>query len=183
MTPRGESCDLASLALASLRLGVGAFGGLGATIALINRDFVDRRRWLDKTDLSDALAFTKPLPGSTGVQVVAFLGWRLGGWPGAIVAALGFLAPAIVLMTLGAALTFALPDTPLVRGALTGLQVAVVGVLAAALVQLARSEAASPVLAAVLVLAFLAGFFVNAALIVVGAGVAGILYERRASSA
>jgi chromate transporter len=133
--------------------------------------------------VSDALAFTKPLPGSTGVQIVAFLGWRLGGWPGAVVAALAFLGPAIVLMTLGAALTFALPDTPLVRGALTGLQVAVVGVLAAALVQLARSEAASPVLAAVLVLAFLAGFFVNAALIVVGAGVAGALYERRTGRA
>jgi chromate transport protein ChrA len=47
---------------------------------------VERRGWLRSSDVTAALAYTKPLPGSTGVQVVAFLAWRLGGWPGAITA-------------------------------------------------------------------------------------------------
>ena len=63
---------------AFLRLGALAFGGLGAAIALIDRDLVERRGWATAEDVRAALAFTKPLPGSTVVQVVAFLGWRLG---------------------------------------------------------------------------------------------------------
>lgn len=127
---------------------------------------MDRRGWLDARDLKDALAFTKPLPGSTVVQVVTFLGWRLAGWPGALVATAAFLIPATAVMTAAAAATFALPDVPWVRGALTGVQVAVVGLLASALSRLARSEAGAPLLAGVLAVSFVAGLFVNAALLI-----------------
>ena len=49
--------SLPSLFIAVLRLGAVAFGGLGATLALLQRDLVDRRGWLDARDLKDALAF------------------------------------------------------------------------------------------------------------------------------
>jgi len=170
--------SLPSLFIAALRLGAVAFGGLGATLALLQRDLVDRRGWLDARDLKDALAFTKPLPGSTVVQVMTFLGWRLAGWPGALVATTAFLIPAAALMTAAAAATFALPDAPWVRSALTGVQVAVVGLLASALWRLARSEATAPLLAGVLAASFAAGLFVNAALVVALAGTTGVLLDR-----
>src|SRR2546430_957334 len=88
-----ERPDLASLAWALLRIGAVAFGGLGATLALLERDLVERRGWLRSGDVAAALAFTKPLPGSTGVQVVTFLAWRMGGWPGAILATVARIAP------------------------------------------------------------------------------------------
>jgi len=74
---------LPSLGWAFLRTGAFAFGGLGATLALLQRDLVDRRGWLRASDVSEALALHQPLPGSTVVQAVTFLGWRMGGWPGA----------------------------------------------------------------------------------------------------
>ena len=77
-----------------------------------------------------------------------------------------------------AAAVLALPDAPWVRGALTGLQVAVVGLLAAALWHLARSEAGSALLLTVLLVAFAAGLFVNAALVVAAAGAIGVLIDR-----
>jgi chromate transporter len=169
---------LPALGWALLRIGAVAFGGLGATLALLQRDLVGRRAWLRSSDVTEALAYTKPLPGSTVVQVVTFLGWRLGGWPGAIIAAVTFLLPALVLMTAAAAVVFALPDAAWVRGALTGLQVAVAGLLAAALWRLARSEAGSVPLMIVLLAAFIAGLFVNAALIVAAAGAIGIALDR-----
>jgi chromate transporter len=169
---------LAALGWALLRIGAVAFGGLGATLALLNRDLVERRRWLRSSDVTQALAYTKPLPGSTGVQVVAFLGWRLDGWPGTIIAAIMFLLPAFVIMTVAAAAVFALPDASIVRNALTGLQVAVVGILAAAMWRLARSEAGSVPLMIVLVAAFALGLFVNAAVVVVLAGVIGVAIHR-----
>jgi len=173
-----ERPDLPSLAWALLRIGAVAFGGLGATLALLNRDLVERRGWLRSTDVTQALAYTKPLPGSTGVQLVAFLGWRLGGWPGAIVATALFLLPAFAIMTVAAAAVFALPDAPIVRSALAGLQIAVVGILAAAMWRLARSEAGSVPLMIVLIAAFGIGLFVNAALVVGVAGLIGIGFDR-----
>jgi chromate transporter len=170
--------NLVSLSWALLRIGAVAFGGLGATLALLERDLVKRRGWLRSGDVAAALAFTKPLPGSTGVQVVTFLAWRMGGWPGAILATVAFILPAFVIMTIAAAAVFALPDAPWVRGALTGLHVAVVGILAGACWRLARSEAPSALLSAVLLAAFASGFFVNAAVVVVTAGVLGVALDR-----
>ena len=170
--------DLPSLGWAFLRIGAFAFGGLGATLALLQRELVDRRGWLRSSDVTEALAYTKPLPGSTVVQVVTFLGWRMGRGTGAIVATIAFLLPALALMTVAAAAVLSLPDAPWVRGALTGLQVAVVGVLAAALRHLARSEAGSGLLLVVLLTAFAAGLFVNAALVVAAAGATGVAVDR-----
>jgi chromate transporter len=175
--PRGHP-DLAAVAWALLRIGAVAFGGLGATLELLNRDLVERRGWLQSSDVSEALAYTKPLPGSTVVQVVTFLGWRLGGWPGAIIATIMFLIPAFAIMTIAAAAVFALPDAAVVRNGLVGLQIAVIGILAAALWRLARSEAGSVPLIVVLIAAFATGLFVNAALVVGVAGMIGVVIDR-----
>ncbi len=158
-----------------LRLGVFAFGGLGATLALLQRSLVDRRGWLKQEDISEALAMTQPLPGSTGIQVVSYLGWRLGGWPGAIVAAIAFIAPAAAMMIAVAAVSIALPDAPWVRGAVNGIQVAVVGLVIAAMWRLARNQAKNAVLTAVLLTSCVLGFFVYAVIIVVAAGLLGAL--------
>lgn len=173
-----EQPGLLRLGWVMLCIGAVAFGGLGATLALLQRELVERRGWLSPSDLTEALAYTKPLPGSTVLQIVTFVGWRLGGWPAAAVATIMFVLPACAMMTVAAAALFALPDAVWVRGALTGLQVAVVGLLAMAMWQLARSEAGSVPLLVVLVIAFVAGLWVNAALIVVIAGLIGIVFDR-----
>jgi chromate transporter len=169
-----DSPGIARLGWAFLSIGAVAFGGLGATLALLQRELVDRRGWLQQADVSEALAYTKPLPGSTVVQIVTFLGWRICAWPGAIIATVAFLIPALIVMTVAAAALLALPDTPWVRGALSGLQVAVVGLLATALWNLARTEARTPYLMATLIAAFFAGLFINAAVVVAVAGVLGV---------
>lgn len=171
--------SLVAIGLAYLQIGTLAFGGLGAALALLQRDMVERRGWLQPSDLSQALTYTKPLPGSTVVQVVTFLGWRLHGVPGALVATIAFLMPATALMIAAAAAAAALPDTVWLRHAFTGLQVAVVGLLASAMWRLARSEAKGGTLTLVLLASFAFGLFVSAALVVVGAGLIGVLTLRK----
>lgn len=158
--------------------GAVAFGGLGPTLALLDRSLVARRGWLTSTDVRDALTYTKALPGSTVVQIVTFLGWRLGGVMGALVATFGFLLPAAVLMTLAAAGAAALPDAAWVDGALLGMQVAVVGLLGHSMVGLLTKEARTLALAAVAVAAAAGGFFVNPAIVVVLAGLVGVIVDR-----
>jgi len=167
--------SLPALAWVFLCLGAAAFGGLGATLALLQRQLVDRRQWLKESDISEALAINQALPGSTGLQVVAYLGCRLRGWPGGLIAATAFIAPAATLMVVAAAATLALPSEPWVAGALTGVQISVVGLLAASMWRLSRSEAKGRTLTAVLLAGCVLGFLVPALVVVVGAGLAGAL--------
>lgn len=145
----------------------------------IERGLIERRGWLRPDDLKEALAFTKPLPGSTVVQIVAFLGWRLLGWPGTLAATLGFLLPAAALMTAAAAMLDTLPASRWLDGALTGIHVVVIGLLASTLYNLARGEAKSGLMLAVLIAAGAVGPLVNAAIVVLGAGLAGTLATRK----
>jgi len=70
------------LGLTFLRIGTVAFGGLGATLALIERELVHRRHVATKEEITEALTYAKLLPGSTVVQVVAYLaGASEGGRP------------------------------------------------------------------------------------------------------
>ena len=87
-TPTGplEHLRLLQVGWVFLRIGSVAFGGLGAALALIQREFVERRRVLTAADVTEALTYTKLLPGSTVVQVVSYLGFRLHGWTGSALA-------------------------------------------------------------------------------------------------
>src|SRR2546422_6387099 len=81
-----------------LRIGATAFGGLGAALALVERELVAKRQWLTAADVTEALTYTKLLPGSTVVQVVAYLGYKLGGWSGSAVATAAFVVPSALMM-------------------------------------------------------------------------------------
>jgi chromate transporter len=161
-----------------LKLGAVAFGGLGSTLALLQRRLGDERGWLDQAVISEGLAFTRALPGSTGIQLVAYLSHRLCGWPGTLVGTLAYIAPATLLMILAAAFAIALPDHPAVDRAITGLQIGVVGLLAASMWRLVRSEAKDRARLAVLLVCTVLGFFVNAVLVVALAGTVGLLLTK-----
>ena len=160
-----------------LRIGALAFGGLGAALALVERELVDRRRWLTSADMTEALTYTKLLPGSTVVQVMAYLGYTLGGWPGSALATAAFVLPSAVVMLVLAALYVAATAVPALGPAVTGLTAAVVGVLLATTYRLGKANIKAPSTLGIAVAACVVGVWLglNAALIVVAAGVLGIL--------
>jgi chromate transporter len=80
-----------------LSLGLTAFGGL-AMVEPIRRQVVEKRGWVSQREFLDGLALCQVLPGATVVQLAAYLGYRLGGAVGALVAAAAFILPAGVLM-------------------------------------------------------------------------------------
>jgi chromate transporter len=169
---------LTALGWELLKLGAVAFGGLGSTLALLQRRLGDERGWVDQAVISEGLAFTRALPGSTGIQLVAYLSHRLCGWSGTLVGTIAYIAPATLLMILAAAFALALPDHPAVDRAITGLQIGVVGLLAASMWRLARSEAKDAWRLGVLLVCTVLGFFVNAVLVIVLAGSVGILLTK-----
>lgn len=168
--------SIGALAWVFLRIGALAFGE--TELVIIERELVDRRRVLTHQDLTDALTYTKPLPGSTVVQIVAYLAYRLGGWPGSAVATIVYLLPSTLAMMALAAGYIAVSGLPLVRPAAAGLTAAAVGLLVATAWRLStrsinRRQPLSVALAAGAVIA--GGVFgISAALVVVAAGLIGI---------
>jgi chromate transporter len=170
----------AQLAWIFVRIGAAAFGGLGATLALIETELVRRRTFVSADTLAEALTYTKLLPGSTVVQVVAFLGWRLGGWRASAVCTIAFLAPSVAVMLALAYGYSALPPLPAVASVRRGVLAAVVGLLLVTTYRMARPIAVGPFALGVALVAFVMGALdVNAALVVLGAGLLGALGRRR----
>ena len=170
---------LAQLWWQFIRIGVAAFGGLGVTLSLIERYLVNDRRVLTAHDVAESLTYTKLLPGSTGVQVVAYLGYRLGGWPGAALSTSAFLLPAFLLMLVLSILyeemTALLADSA--APALKGLTAAVTGILVATIYRLAKPTITTLTGGVVAVAACAFGIVlrINPAWIVLAAGILGIL--------
>ena len=168
--------SMGSLAWVFFRIGATAFGE--TELVMIERELVDRRRVLTHQDLTDALTYTKTLPGSTVVQIVAYLAYRLGGWPGSALATIVYLLPSTAAMMALAAGYIAISGLPMVQPATAGLTAAAVGLLLATAWRLSkrsinRKQPLSIVLA---VAAVIAGgvFHISAALVVVVAGLIGI---------
>ncbi len=174
------------LFLTFFRIGWVGFGGLGSVLALIEEDLVKRQRALTAADLTEALTYTKLLPGSSVVQVVSYLGWRLGGWGGSAAATIAFVVPSFIVMLVLSVIYSQITTLPNVQSALRGLNSAVVGLLLVTSYRLGRSTIKNYLglaLAVVaLALAVAAGFPLVS--IVVGAGVLGIaayVIERRSA--
>ena len=123
-----------------LRLGLTSFGGPVAHLGYFRSEFVERRRWLSDAAYAELVALCQFLPGPTSSQVGLAVGLQRGGWLGALVAWAGFTLPsAILLVLLALGLTrvnwYNLP----VVGALYGLKLAGVAVVAHAVWGMARS--------------------------------------------
>ncbi|MGE0465958.1 MAG: chromate efflux transporter [Steroidobacteraceae bacterium] len=163
-----------------LKLGFISFGGPAGQIAIMHREVVERRRWIDERAFMHALNFCMLLPGPEALQLAIWLGWRLHGISGGIVAGLCFIGPAIVLL-LGLSFVYAMHgDLPLVAAALTGLQATVIALIAQALLGLARRALVHPLhwLLATAALVLMVGRILPFPLLLAGAALAGLLVSR-----
>jgi chromate transporter len=130
-------------------LGIIGFGGPAAHIALMRREVVERRRWMDDRQLVDMVALTSLIPGPNSTELAMLVGRDRAGGRGLLVAGLAFILPAaaIVLVLAWAYATYG--TTPAGSGLLYGLKPVVLAVVAAAVVSFARVALATPVAVAV----------------------------------
>jgi len=159
-----------------IRLGFVSFGGPAGQIAILHREVVERRRWLGEREFTDALNFCMLLPGPEALQLAIYLGWRLHGIRGGLVAGLGFIGPAIVLL-LGLSWLYArFGSLPAATGVLLGLKAAVLALVLQALVRIGRRALGSPLQVGLAIGAFVALEWLGVPfpLIVLAAGLLGL---------
>jgi chromate transporter len=122
-----------------LKLGTTAFGGPAVHLAMMEEEFVRRRRWLTHSDFLDRLATANLIPGPSSTEVAIFIGQLKQGWLGLIVAGTCFIVPAasIVLLIAWAYVRFG--ALPKVEGMLAAIKPAVVAIVIQALGKMART--------------------------------------------
>ena len=130
-----------------LRLGVTAFGGPAAHVALIERECVVRRQWLSHAEFADLLGISSLIPGPTSTELAMHVGKRRAGWPGLVLAGLAFIMPAALLVLALAALYARSGELPAMRAVLAAIRPVVLVIMLQALVPLARSTVRSVPLA------------------------------------
>ena len=89
---------LGELARAFAWLGLTAFGGPAAHIAIMQREFVERRAWLSRERYVDLIGLSSLLPGPSSTEVAMGIGYERGRWPGLLIAGLGFILPATLIV-------------------------------------------------------------------------------------
>ncbi len=126
-----------------LWLGTTGFGGPIALVGYMEHEFVDRRRWVTRQELSDGLAFSQLAPGPLAAQLAIYLGWLCRGARGATVAGIAFVAPSFAMVLVLAALYQRLGGIPWLQGAFYGIGAAVIAIIARSAVKLARTTLGS----------------------------------------
>ncbi len=124
---------------AFLVLGLTAFGGPVAHLGYFRREFVEKHAWLAPEDYAGLLALCQFLPGPASSQMGFCIGLKRAGWQGGLAAWLGFTLPSAVLMALLAHWIGVFQVTPAARGAIHGLELAAIAVVAQAVWRMART--------------------------------------------
>jgi chromate transporter len=166
-------------------LGFINFGGPAGQIAIMHRELVERKRWVSERQYLRALNFCMLLPGPEAQQVATYIGWRLHGVLGGIVAGSFFVIPSIFVLWLLSYLAAAHSDVPAITGLLYGVQPVVIAIVVEAVLRIGRRALGHAVLVGFAVLAFVALYFLSVPfpLVVVVAALGGVLLRRVAPGA
>ena len=160
------------------KTGLFAIGGGMATLPFL-KDIGATTGWFSQTDLMNMLAVSESTPGPVGINMATYVGYTVGGVPGAIVATIGEVTPSIIVILIVAAMLAKFRDSQYVANAFYGLRPATVGLIAAAALLLMNSEnfidyKSFLIFGAAFILTW--KFKINPILMIILAGIAGIVF-------
>ena len=164
------------LFLSFLQVGLFSVGGGYAAIPLIQNQVVELHPWLSLQEFTDLVTIAEMTPGPIAVNSATFVGIRIAGIPGAIIATLGCITPAIILVSLLAYIYGKYQNLSVLQNVLSCLRPAVVALIAVPVLSLARGM--HPALWVVVVLVALAvwGLGWSPVLLIIAGAVAGIAW-------
>ena len=175
---RDRRTSLKTLALLFLKIGITAFGGPAAHIAMMEDEVVRRRRWMTRDEFLDLLGATNLIPGPNSTEMAIHIGHRQAGWPGLLVAGVCFIAPA-VLIVMGFAWAYVrYRSLPEVSGILYGIKPVIIVIVLQALYSLGRAALKTRFLAAIAIAGTALTFVgVHELIILAGGGLVALIWK------
>ena len=120
------------------KIGLFSFGGGFAMIPLIQREVIEKNRWIDEKDFLDMLVLAQSTPGPIAVNTAVFVGYKTAGTMGAIAATLGTVLPSFIVILLLALFFVEVRDNRYVDAAFRAMRPAVVALIVAPLMGLVK---------------------------------------------
>lgn len=180
-TPAQEVKSLGTLFFTFFKIGLFTFGGGYAMIALLEEEFIQRRKWLDKDEFLDMAAIAESTPGPVAINSATYLGYKLAGVPGAATATVAVCLPSFLIIYAISLFFEQFTQLTIIANAFKGIQVCVIYLIFSAGVRMLKSLDKSPfstgVLAAVMLVMVglsLAGVSVSSILLILLSGAAGV---------
>jgi len=121
------------------RIGPATFGGGYAMIPLIEQQAVHKRGWFDEEEIGKLLTLAGTAPGGVGVNAAAFIGYRLAGISGAIMAIIGITLPTFIIVLGLSFLYISIEGHPKVEAAMKGIKAAVIALILTAAYRMAKN--------------------------------------------
>jgi chromate transporter len=178
-----ERVGLLQMAGVLLKVGATGFGGAMPMLALVHAEYLTKRRWVSQEEFDEAVMVGQIMPGPIAVDAITHMGYRLRGWPGAIVSWFAFILPSFLLMVVLTLAYMRYGGVPQFVGIFKGLGAGVVAVIAAAAWRMGRPHLKDLRTACLMVGALLALLLLqaNVVLLVVLAGLTGMALFRKPS--
>lgn len=125
---------------------IGAFtlGGGYAMVPIIQSEVVDKKQWIGKEEFIDILAVAQSTPGALAVNMASFVGYRLKGVLGAIIATLGSVLPSFGIILIVAAFFSSIMGKDIVKRAFMGIRPAVAALIAFSVIKIAKTSKIKP---------------------------------------
>lgn len=180
-TPAQEAKSLGTLFFTFFKIGLFTFGGGYAMIALLEEEFIQRRKWLDKDEFLDMAAIAESTPGPVAINSATYLGYKLAKVPGAATATVAVYLPSFLIIYAISLFFEQFTQLTVIANAFKGIQVCVIYLIFSAGVRMLKALDKSPfatgVLAAVMLVMVglsLAGVSVSSILLIFLSGAAGV---------
>ena len=180
-TPAQEVKSLGTLFFTFFTIGLFTFGGGYAMIALLEEEFIQRRKWLDKDEFLDMTAIAESTPGPVAINSATYLGYKLAKIPGAATATVAVCLPSFLIIYAISLFFEQFTQLTVIANAFKGIQVCVIYLIFSAGVRMLKALDKSPfatgVLAAVMLVMVglsLAGVSVSSILLILLSGAAGV---------
>ena len=180
-TPAQEAKSLGMLFFTFFKIGLFTFGGGYAMIALLEEEFIQRRKWLDKDEFLDMTAIAESTPGPVAINSATYLGYKLAKVPGAATATVAVCLPSFLIIYAISLFFEQFTQLTVIANAFKGIQVCVIYLIFSAGVRMLKALDKSPfatgVLAAVMLVMVglsLAGVSVSSILLILLSGAAGM---------
>ena len=180
-TPAQEVKSLGTLFFTFFKIGLFTFGGGYAMIALLEEEFIQRRKWLDKDEFLDMTAIAESTPGPVAINSATYLSYKLAKVPGAATATVAVCLPSFLIIYAISLFFEQFTQLTVIANAFKGIQVCVIYLIFSAGVRMLKALDKSPfatgVLAAVMLVMVglsLAGVSVSSILLILLSGAAGV---------
>lgn len=166
--------------LSFMKIGTFTFGGGYAMIPMIKREMVEQKKWITEEEMVDMIAISEATPGPIMVNVATFVGSRIAGTAGALAATLGVVMPSFFMILLIAAFIRQIQHLKVVQYAFEGVRAGVIVLIVKAIgtvfAQCERDLFAYIIIGLSFLLVAIGN--INVIVIIIAAGVSGIVYDR-----